>query len=205
MGKVIERYKHSPALQTYQLENEYFLKAFGECTNFSRDRLIDEFNFVKQQDPTHPVIISRSNNALGLPIGKPTPHMFGVSVYKGVWDKTLAHRYFEYPFPAWFYGFLAGAGQLLTGKDMIIHELQAEPWMPPGYDLVSSPISEQDKSMNAERLRDRINYGQATGMKTIDLWGAEWWYWRKVQYHDDSLWNVVKAAVRSNQNQQLYD
>ena len=204
MGKVIERYKDSPSLQTYQLENEFFLKAFGECTNFDRDRLISELNFVRQQDPKHPVIIARSNNAVGLPIGKPTPDQFGVAVYKRVWDKTITHRYFEYPFPAWFYAGLAGWGQILTGKDMIIHELQAEPWMPDGFDLKTSSIAEQDKSMDAKRLHSRIEYGRATGMKTVDLWGAEWWYWRKASLHDDSLWNAVKQEVQDTQRTNSY-
>ena len=204
MGKVIERYKNSPALESYQLENEYFLKAFGKCNNFNRQRLIDEFNFVKAADPNHPVIISRSNNAVGLPIGQPRPDEFGVSVYKRVWDKTLTKRYFEYPFPAWFYGFLAGAGQIVTGRNMIIHELQAEPWLPVGYDMATAPVSEQDKSMNAQRLRDRIEYGKATGMRTIDLWGAEWWYWRMVRLHDPSLWNVVKDQIQDIQNTNAY-
>ena len=31
---VVNRYKDSPALANYQLENEYFLKGFGTCTNF---------------------------------------------------------------------------------------------------------------------------------------------------------------------------
>lgn len=204
ISAVVNRYKDNPALQSYQLENEYFLKAFGECTNFSRDRLINEYNLVKQLDPNHKVIVARSNNAIGLPVGKPTPDEFGISVYKRVWDKNITKRYVEYPFPAWYYAFLAGAGQILTGKDMIIHELQAEPWLPTGYDMATAPLSEQDKSMNAKRLDDRIKYGEATGMKTIDLWGAEWWYWRKVHFHDDSLWNVVKQNIRDVQNTNLY-
>jgi hypothetical protein len=28
-------------------------------------------------------------------------------------------------------------------------------------------------------------------MKSIDLWGAEYWYYRKTVLHDDSLWNVA--------------
>lgn len=204
MGKVIDRYKNSPALQTYQLENEFFLKAFGQCTDFDRDRLVSEFNFAKQRDPSHPIIISRSNNALGLPIGQPTPDQFGVSVYKRVWDKNITHRYFEYPFPAWFYAFLAGAGQILTGKDMIIHELQAEAWLPEGYDMPTAPISEQNKSLDAKRLHDRIEFGKGTGMKTIDLWGAEWWYWRKTKLHDSSLWDTVKQEIQDTQITNAY-
>lgn len=205
IGAVVNRYKNSPALQSYQLENEYFLKGFGKCTNFDRQRLINEYNYVKQQDPNHKVIIARSNNALGVPIGQPTPNEFGVSVYKRVWDKTITHRYFEYPFPAWFYAFLAGADKIVTGKDTIIHELQAEPWLPDGQ-AMNDPktATEQNKSMNADRLHDRIEYGRATGMKTIDLWGAEWWYYRKVKLNDSSDWNTVRSEILSVQNANSY-
>lgn len=204
IGKVIDRYKDSPALISYQLENEFFLKAFGKCPDFTRERLVDEYNFVKAQDPARPVIVSRSNNALGIPVGEPTPDKYGVSVYKRVWDKTITKRYFEYPFPAWFYGFLAGAQEITQGKDMIIHELQAEPWVPSGYDLRQTSLEEQDKSMNAERLADRIEYGKGTGMKEMYLWGAEWWYWRKVRHNDPSLWNTVKAAIQETQRTNNY-
>ncbi len=198
MQTVIERYKGSPALESYQLENEYFLKVFGECPDFSRDRLIDEYNFVKQVDPDHPVIISRSNNAVGLPIGKPTPDEFGVSIYKRVWDKTITKRYFEYPFPAWFYGFLAGAGKIVTGKDMIIHELQAEPWAP--IDTKQASLAEQDKSLDAKRLKDRFEYGRATGIREMYLWGAEWWYYRKVKFNDSSTWDVARDEFQHFNN-----
>jgi hypothetical protein len=204
MRRVVERYKDSPSLVSYQLENEFFLKAFGKCTDFDRQRLMDEFNYVKSLDPDHPVIIARSNNALGLPVGQPTPDEFGVSVYKRVWDQTITHRYFEYPFPAWFYGFLAGAGKIVTGKNLIIHELQAEPWIPDGFDLNTSSVEEQNKSMNAERLKSRFEYGRATGMKNVDMWGMEWWYWRKVKFHDDSLWNVARDEFIKTQNASTY-
>ena len=191
MTQVINRYKNNPALDSYQLENEYFLKAFGQCQDFSRDRLVGEYNLVKSLDPNHTLIISRSNNALGLPIGQPTPDEFGVSVYKRVWDATVTHRYFEYPFPAWFYAFLAGAGKILTGKDMVIHELQAEPW-PPSGSIASNSTAELNKSLDATRLKGRFSYGEATGIKTIYLWGAEDWYYMKVKRNDPGLWNAAK-------------
>lgn len=190
--KVVERYRNSPALESYQLENEYFLTAFGKCDDFNRQRLVDEAALVKRLDPNHTLIISRSNNGIGLPVGKPTPDLFGVSVYKRVWDKTITKRYFEYPFPAWFYGSLAGGGKIFTGKDLIIHELQAESWTPDGYDIVDAPISELYKSMNPERLHDRFSYAKATGMKQIDLWGVEWWYQMKVKRGEPGLWNAAK-------------
>ncbi len=198
MGKVIERYKNSPALESYQLENEYFLKVFGECKDFERERLVDEFNFVKQQDPHHPVVISRSNNAWGIPLYAPRADVFAISIYKRVWDKTITKRYFEYPFPAWFYASLAGWGKIFTGRDLVIHELQAEPWTPSGG-IKDNTIAEQNKSLNADRLEERFRYGKATGMRTIDLWGAEMWYWRKVALGDSSLWDAAKRGIKENQ------
>lgn len=201
ISTVVDRYKNHPALDSYQLENEFFMTVFGECKNFDRERLIEEYNLVKQRDSSHKIIIARSNNWIGLPLGQPRPDQFGISVYKRVWDATFTKRYFEYPLPAWFYAGLAGGAQILTGKDMIIHELQAEPWTPRGLEITQTTLSEQFKSMNAKRMKDRIAYGQATGMRSIDLWGAEWWYWLKTKQGDPSVWNVVKEALSQAQTQ----
>ncbi len=188
----VERYKSSPSLESYQLENEYFLKGFGACTDFSRQRLIDEYNLVKSTDKDHPVIVGRSNNALGFPIGQPQPDIFSISIYKRVWDAGVTRRYLEYPFPAWFYGFLAGAQKIFLHKDMIIAELQAEAWPPLGQEIPKTSLDEQNKSINAKRLKDRFEYGNATGMRTIIYWGGEYWYYRKQILNDPSLWNVAK-------------
>lgn len=198
MGAVIERYKNNPALESYQLENEYLLKVFGECKNFERSRLIKEFNFVKKLDPHHKVIIARSNNALGTPIYEPTPDEFAVSVYKRVWDTTITHRYIEYPFPAWFYASLAGTEKIIKGRETVIHELQAEPWPPRGQNIVEVPTDELNKSLNAQRLKDRFTYGKATGIKKIDLWGAEYWYYMKEKRGDPSLWDVAKQEFQAD-------
>lgn len=199
MQKVIDRYKNSPALESYQLENEYFLKGFGACTNFSRSRLVSEYNLVKKLDPAHPIIVGRSNNSIGFPTGQPKPDEFSVSVYKRVWDGNFSHRYLEYPQPAWFYGFLAGFQKIFLHRDMVIGELQAEAWPPNGQSIQQTSLAEQNKSLDAKRLKDRFQYGKATGMKQIDMWGAEYWYYRLVILHDPSLWNVAKQEFNSNQ------
>jgi len=192
MQAVIERYKNSPSLESYQLENEYFLLGFGICTNDSRSRLISEYDLVKRLDPKHPIIVGRSNNALGFPIGQPQPNEFSISVYRRVWDANVTHRYLEYPQPAWFYAFLAGTQKIFLHKDMIIGELQAEAWPPHGQTIPETSLSEQNKSMNAKILQGDFNFGKATGMRSIYMWGAEYWYYRKTVLHDPSLWNVAK-------------
>lgn len=203
ISAVVNRYKDHAVLNTYELENEFFLTVFGECKDFDRARLVEEFNLVKKLDPDHVVIISRSNNWVGIPVGEPTADQFGISIYKRVWDKTITKRYFEYPLPAWFYASLAGWGQIATGKDMVIHELQAEPWPP--TDIQHASLPEQYKSMDPKRLKGRIEYGKATGMRNIDLWGAEWWYWLKVKKNEPAVWEVVKQAVAQSEadNQKL--
>jgi hypothetical protein len=187
MTAVVNRFKNNPALQNYQLENEYFLQGFGDCTDFSRSRLVNEYTLVSKLDPKHPIIVGRSNNDIGTPIGKPTPAVFSVSVYQRVWDAMLTHRYIEYPFPAWYYAFLAGVEKITTGKDTIIGELQAEAWAPNEKNIPDISLAEQNKSMNSVRLKNTIQFG-----KTIDLWGAEYWYYRQQVLHDPSLMNTAK-------------
>lgn len=208
MKQVIERYKDSPALESYQLENEFFMTVFGICPDFTRERLVEEYEYVKSLDSEHPVIISRSNNWIGIPVGDPRPDEFGISVYKRVWDKSFTKRYFEYPLPAWFYATLAGTGKILTGKDMIIHELQAEPWLPEGFHMNSTElrdIREQDKSMNAARLHQRFNYARGSGMHEAYLWGVEWWYWRKEKVNDPTIWDAARDefTTMNRRNQSL--
>ena len=195
IAAVIERYKNSPSLESYQLENEYFLKAFGICPDFSRDRLVSEYNLVKKADPHHPVIITRSNNAQGIPLNEPQPDLYGISIYKRVWSPPVK-RYVEYPFPAWYYAFLAGAQKIVGDRNMIVHELQAEAWPPNGQSITQTSLAEQNKSFNAARFVDRVEYGKATGMRDIYLWGSEYWYYRLVHHSDPSLWNVAKETFK---------
>lgn len=199
---VVERYKHSPALASYQVENEYFLKGFGICEgipgSMDRKRLVDEYNLVKRLDSKHTVIINRSNNALGWPVGSPRPDEFGISIYKRVWDASVTHRYLEYPFPAWYYAFVAGWQKIFTGKDMIIHEMQAESWGPNGQQLQNISVEEADKSLDAKRLAGRVSFAKGTGMKDAYLWGAEYWYFRMQVQHDPSLWNVARHEFQTN-------
>jgi hypothetical protein len=198
MTAVINRYKNNPALESYQLENEYFLQGFGTCTNFSRNRLISEYNLVKSLDPKHPIIIGRSDNAIGIPVHQPQPNEFSISIYRRVWDASVTHRYLEYPFPAWFYAFLAGWQELADHRNMMVGELQAEAWAPNSKTIPEISLAEQNKSMNAQRLQGVFQYGKATGMRSIDLWGAEYWYYRLEILHDPSLWNVAKEEFGSN-------
>jgi hypothetical protein len=195
---VVNRYKNSPALQTYQLENEFF-NSFGGCTNYDRTRLNNELALVKKLDPNHAVIMTRSDNYAGFSLKKPLPDIIGISVYRHVWNTFLVKRYFTYPFPSWYYAFLAGAQQILTGKPSVIHELQAEPWPPNGQTIPQTSLTEQNKTFDAATLQSTAKFAHQTGIKNVDFWGAEYWYYRKTVLHDPSVWNEAQQ-VFSNGN-----
>ncbi|MGH7236985.1 MAG: beta-galactosidase [Candidatus Saccharimonadales bacterium] len=197
MAAVINRYHNNPALQSYQLENEYF-NNFGQCQNTDRQRLISEFNLVKKLDPNHSIIISRSNNQPSVPLGQPRPDVIGMSVYRKVWDGTVTHRYFTYPFPAWYYGFLAGAGKILTGRGSIIHEMQAEPWPPDGKTIPQTSLAVQNQTLTAQQLQERFGFARATGIKTVYFWGAEYWYYRWKIEGDKSVWNAAQQEFQNH-------
>ncbi len=195
MAVVINRYKNSPILQSYQLENEFF-NGFGSCNNFDRTRLKSELALIKQLDPQHPVIMSRSNNYAGLATRQPLPDVVGISIYRHVWNPVLWRRYLTYPFPSWYYAFLAGAEQIVTGKSAVVHELQTEPWPPDTQDILHTSLTEQNKTFNAQILKSTTQFGKQTGIKNIDLWGAEYWYYRMVTLHDPSVWHTAEDIFK---------
>jgi len=70
---------------------------------------------------------------------------------KRVWDTTITHRYFEYPIPAWYYGFLAGVEEIVTGRNTIIHELASRAVATNGIWLAHLK-AEQAKSIESNYL-----------------------------------------------------
>ncbi len=194
MTKVVERYKNSPSLASYQLENEYYNRVFGECHNSDRGRLTEEFALVHRLDGKHPVIISRSNNTPTLMLRAPVTDLNAFTLYRKVWDATITHRYFTYPMPPWHYGAIAGWQKLVGGQDSIIHELQAEPWPPSNSGgMTGISLEEQSKTLDAAKLQENVDFAKATGMRHIDLWGAEYWYYRKVILHDPTVWDTART------------
>ncbi len=191
ISAVVKHYRNDSAIESYQLENEALLRTFGACQGtFDRGRLQAELDLVRGLDPAHPVAMSVSNQ-YGLPLGSPRPDEYGFSIYKRAYVSAV-HLYFNYRVPAWFYHWRAAVTERLTSKPVFVHELQAEPWGPGA--TVGLSIEEQNKTMDAGKLTEIIDYSRGMHISHQDLWGAEWWYWRKVKFHDDSLWQVAKSA-----------
>ena len=195
-AKVVERYRTHPALESWQLENEYFNRNFGKCKDFSRERLTNEFDAVKNLDPDHPVILSFADQ-LGFPLFGPVPDSYATSLYTANYVKKIG--YFAYPIPWYYYSAKAQLIGLLHNRRVFIHELQLEPWGP--RSTAQLTIAEQDQYMDTSSIRETVKFGKSTGMTTIDMWGAEWWYWRKNHLGDPSVWETIKDEINKLQTE----
>lgn len=186
--RVVQRYKSSPSLTMYQLENEALLRGFGEHIEIDRGRLRAEFKLLKQLDPDHIVAMSTSNG-WGVPARRPRADIVGFSYYPVMYKKGQYRKTIQKP---WLHKLRKIIIQNILSKPIFIHELQCEPWGPTA--IWNMSVTEQNKSMNRDQLSQNIAAAQTIGAYPIDLWGAEWWYWRHL-HGDDSIYNAVNASL----------
>jgi hypothetical protein len=188
----VKRYKDSPAIEYWQVENEPFF-GFGDCPFLPGDELLaKEVAIVRRLDPDHKIMITDTGEFSFWVEAAKAGDIVGHTLYRKVWFKQLG-VYWTYPIPPVFYSRKAALIRNFMGKQVIDAELQAEPWGPTlYYDL---PIEEQMKTMPIEQLRANIDFAKRTGMRQAFFWGDEWWYWMKVKHNDPSYWEEVKALV----------
>lgn len=190
---VVERYKNHPALVSWQLENEALLKEFGYCEDkdYSHRRLRHELSIIRNLDRQHPVIMTLSDS-WGLPWRSPRPDMYAMSLYRITINKE--GKYTHSKRPALFYRLRAVLIRLLTGRRTFIHELQAEPWLK--QSLTKSSLQTQLEYMNSDIVKETAQFADRTGMRPIDFWGLEWWYWLKFSKKDGEMWDAIQSIVK---------
>ncbi len=191
LAAVVMHYRNNPQLKDYQLENEALLTAFGRCPDFTHGQLQHEYELVKNLDRSRPIDMNVSNE-YGLPLDAPRGQETGFSVYRRVYDQTITHHFVNYPFPALWFRLRAALIERYLNSQVFIHELQAEPWGKVGTEHLSR--ADQDKAFDVNRIYETDQFARATGIKRIDFWGEEWWYYRKTHFGDDSVWNAAKAV-----------
>ena len=187
----VNRYKNRVCIISWQLENEALNRSFGENGDFSRARLRREYDLVKSLDPIRPIIMSTSNT-YGIPLRKPRPDQFGFTLYQSQFEEG---RYTTNKIPIWWWSTRARLIKAITGRSSFIHELQAEPWGPKA--IWEMPREEQDKSMSIAQLGKNVQLAKQTKLYPIDLWGGEWWYWRRLK-GDAGLGEVTKGHLTSD-------
>ncbi len=188
--KVVERYKDSPAIVAWQLENEHFHKFGAECAaNKLSSEIVDrELALIRSLDE-RPILLTDAGEGGWWGTSLKRSNFLGVTMYYQVWNPywgvfwsplgpgsyTLKKYFFEALYP---------------GSKIIVAELQAEPFwnkLLPDYDLAI-----QKQLMSAERFQEIIRRSRRAGFSENYLWGAEWWFWLKEKQNDPSLWEEAK-------------
>ena len=186
---VVNRYKNSPALYLWQVENEPFL-SYGQCPPLDVNLLEQEINLVRSLDSKHKILITDSGELSSWLSAAKQGDVFGTTMYRIVWDKSLG--YISYFFiPHQFYWLKANFARIFyPQKPIIVSELQAEPWGPGLiYDL---SVETQMQSMDLKQFNKNIEFAKKVGFSEVYLWGTEWWYWLKVKHNDPSFWEFAK-------------
>ena len=189
ISAVVQRYKNSPALSAWQVENEPFL-SFGVCPPLDVNFLDREIALVRLLDSHHPIVVTDSGELSIWMRAASRADIFGTTMYRTIYKNNIG--YFTYPLPPSFFRLKRALTELVVGeRPMIVIELQAESWGPRlVYDMDKT---EQYKSFNPQKFEETVAYAKRTGFDTFYFWGVEWWYWLRVHEHDPEIWNKAKA------------
>lgn len=195
--KTIERYKDSPAIKYWQVENEPFLSVFGDeyCGNeLDIEFLEEEIELVKELDPSRKVLLTDSGNLGSWNGAYKLGDAFGTSTYIYLWNPDVGQIRTILP-PAW-YRIKRNIMEILYGKkDSFLIELSLEPWLL--EPIIDVPLNEQFKRMNIDKFDEIIEYAAKTSFKDQYLWGVEWWYWLKEQNMPE-FWDKAREIYTKN-------
>lgn len=184
VADVVKRYDDSPSVVRWQVENEPFF-SFGECPTPKPNRVFEEVALVRSLSDKS-VQMTVSGELETWYDAATMADIVGISMYRVTWNQLFG--YFYYPVTPGFYKFHAAVVSPFVDK-VVVSELQAEPWFP---EPVEARTPEQwYETFNADMMRQNIAFANRTGLPEVYLWGAEWWYYLKVN-GQPQLWNVAR-------------
>lgn len=193
LDKAVDHFKDNPEIKYWQVENEPFL-SFGICPSLDANLLDSEIELVKLKNTGKPVMVTDSGELSLWIRAASRADVFGTTMYRTIYKKGLG--YFDYPIGPRFFQFKAYLNKILAHQENnIVIELQAEPWIS-GY-TTEQPLSEQFKSMDAEKLKSNVSFAKKVGFPEIYLWGVEWWYWLKTKQGHPELWETAEKLFNN--------
>ena len=199
ISTLVGRYKSSPALEYWQVENEPLLE-FGTCPDWyyaqGTSMLEAEVAAVRSLDPTHQIIISDTGELSTWTDVAKIADIVGVTMYRSSWDateKTFGLNPYTFLAPQ-FYAAKAAYIESVYKKPVISIELQAEPWASQG--LAEASLEEQALSMNPELFRENIQFAKEAALGRYYFWGAEWWYKMKIKHNQPEIWEEARKTLK---------
>ena len=199
MTTVVNRYKGSPAISYWQIENEPFLTFFARehCQDFlDKEFLKKEIDLVRSLDPDRTILVTDSGE-LGLwykayQLGD----SFGTSLYLYVWNHTLGPV--RYPVPPAFFKIKRNIVEMLfnnsptadRASETLLIELSAEPWLLESTN--PTPLEVVLGRMDIEKFNKVLEFAQNAGFEKQYLWGAEWWYYMMKEKKHPEFWERAK-------------
>ena len=193
---VIERYKDTPAVTYWQVENEPFLTVYAKehCGNLDVAFLEEEIALVRELDPTRKVLVTDSGN-LGLWAGAyKRGDSFGTSVYIYLWNEETGPL--RTLLPPETYLVKRKLMELAYGpKETFLIELSAEPWL--NKPIIETDLETQFSRMDPQKFEEIIRYARRTRLPQQYLWGAEWWYWLKETHNEPAMWERARVLYQS--------
>lgn len=185
IAQTVSRYKDSSAVVRWQVENEPFFP-FGQCPTLSVEDFEERVKLVKSLD-SKPIMITVSGEMGPWLESTQATDVLGISMYRQTWNDLFG--YFIFPLTPEYYFFRAQKVGPYVDQ-IIVSELQAEPWFP--EPIENRPITTWYNVFTKEMFESNIRFVEDTGISEVYLWGAEWWYALK-QAGDDRLWNTAKT------------
>lgn len=188
LREVVTRYRSNPTIVGWQVENEPHF-AYGDCSTMNVQTLRSELDLARQLDPKRPVFSTDSGElSLWATFGSAVDKL-GVSVYRVVRNPRIGTWSYWF-LPPYFYQRKALLLKPLGLKGIYVSEFQMEPWS--NAPLLKTPIDDQLKTMDVERMKKNFTYASKMGVSPVDFWGVEWWYWMKEKQGHPEFWQTAK-------------
>ena len=210
--QVILRYKDEDIIQYWQVENEPLDHTGPKRWWINKEFLKKEIDLVKKLDNNkRPIIINTAtypNRLLrlfsgALTTGSPIKQaidlgdIYGMNVYQTIGDRFLGadiyYRSRKKERNKYYKNIVNLAAA--SGKKVIVTELQAEPWDP---GLLVHTGKEKAITCSPADMKEIYTELTSLGIKTILLWGVEYWEFRAQEHKDDEWWHTAKGLIDNN-------
>lgn len=194
LKNTVERYKTNPSIIAWQVENEP-LFPFGECGMVGIGLLNKEIELVRSLDGRPILLTDAGEMGFAWPYLAAKSDIFGTTLYRYVHNRILGDIKYTLIPPAYFRLKAWWANKIL-GREILISELQAEPWSQ--VSLSQTSFEDQAKSMSPDKLKEITDYAERSGFPKAYFWGVEWWYWLREKKNMPEMWDAAKQIITNS-------